>query len=67
MLPAIGGILVDKFGIRKCIFFFNILLVFGQAICTFAAYIVSFDLMLFGRVIYGSSVETLFVAICKKS
>jgi MFS family permease len=41
-LPCVGGVLVDKFGVRKSLFFFSVLLFIGQGICALAAYIEHF-------------------------
>ena len=48
IIPFVGGALLDRFGARKMLLSFTILVVMGQAICAAAGYKNLFNLMLVG-------------------
>lgn len=61
-LPLLGGLLVDYFGVRKCVTLFTLTLVLGQFICTIGAFYKSIWIILFGRFIFGLGGDNLSVA-----
>lgn len=61
IIPFVGGALLDRFGARKMLLSFTILVVIGQAICTAGGYYNSFNLMLVGRAIFGLGAESMYV------
>ena len=62
ILPLIGGLLIDKVGMRFSLLLFTFVLTFGQAVFTYGAYEgKSFGLLLAGRVIFSLSGENMSV------
>ncbi|CEG42787.1 major facilitator superfamily [Plasmopara halstedii] len=62
LLPFFGGVLVDRFGARVMLFAFSTAILAGQFIFATGCSLSSFNLMLFGRVIFGFGGESLGVA-----
>mmetsp|Transcript_21572 Transcript_21572/g.18607 ORF Transcript_21572/g.18607 Transcript_21572/m.18607 type:complete len:222 (+) Transcript_21572:84-749(+) len=62
ILPLIGGLLIDRIGVRVAIVIFSFLLIVGQGVFTLGAYSNSFPLMITGRVIFGLGGESLTVS-----
>lgn len=62
ILPFVGGIIIDKLGVRVGVALFSFILIVGQAVVTFGAATESFTIMLVGRVIFGLGGECLNVA-----
>ena len=58
-LPLIGGLLMDKFGVRSLIYICSALVAIGQAVFAFGVSINSFPIALTGRAIFGCGGETL--------
>ena len=56
----IGGILIDRFGIRKSLFFFSALCVIGAVLTSLKG---SFALMVTGRTVLGLGAESQIVAV----
>ncbi|CAI5744989.1 unnamed protein product [Peronospora destructor] len=61
-LPFFGGVLVDKFGARVMLFAFSMAILTGQVIFATGCSLSNFNLMLFGRVVFGFGGESLGVA-----
>ena len=61
ILPAIGGILLDRIGFRIGLFFFPMILILGQGIFSIGAFYHSYATMAAARGIYGLSGECLTV------
>ena len=53
ILPLVGGIMLDKMGIRLGLVLFTLLVTLGQFVFMLGGYRKSFALMLTGRIIYG--------------
>ncbi|CAH0475668.1 unnamed protein product [Peronospora belbahrii] len=62
VLPFFGGVLVDRFGARVMLFVFSTAILTGQVIFATGCSLSSFNLMLFGRVVFGFGGESLGVA-----
>ncbi|RQM14010.1 hypothetical protein DD237_000296 [Peronospora effusa] len=62
LLPFVGGVLVDRFGARVMLFAFSTAILTGQVIFATGCSLSSFNLMLFGRVVFGFGGESLGVA-----
>jgi len=62
ILPLLGGIIIDRLGVRVGVILFPFILIIGQLVCTFGAALNNFNWMLVGRVIFGFGGETLNVA-----
>lgn len=62
ILPFIGGLVLDYFGINVGLILYNILIILGQSFYTFGSYGHDFNLMVLGRVIIGVGSESLNVA-----
>ncbi|KAL3671796.1 hypothetical protein V7S43_003705 [Phytophthora oleae] len=62
LLPFFGGVLVDRFGARVMLFAFSTAILAGQLIFATGCSLSSFNMMLFGRVVFGFGGESLGVA-----
>lgn len=62
VLPLLGGILLDKIGIRIGLVCFTIVLTIGQLIFTIGGYRESYPIMLTGRFVFGLGGECMTVA-----
>lgn len=62
ILPLLGGLIIDRLGVRVGVTLFPFILILGQLVCTFGAAFDNFNWMLVGRVIFGFGGETLNVA-----
>lgn len=71
ILPLFGGFFIDKLGVRKGCFIFSIILIAGQALCTFSGIFggssnfnstSTYIVMLFGRFIFCLGGENIGVA-----
>lgn len=60
-LPLVGGIFLDKIGVRNGLLLFTVLLCIGQGVVMLGGYRLSFSLMLVGRVIFGIGCESMYV------
>jgi MFS family permease len=65
ILPAVGGLLVDKIGARKGTIIFTFILIVGQGICTWGGAINSYGVLLAGRAVFALGGECLFVSQSK--
>ena len=62
VLPILGGIFLDKVGLRVGIILFSCVLTLGQFVFMIGGYTHHFNTMLAGRVIFGFGGESLSVA-----
>jgi MFS family permease len=62
VLPFFGGVLVDRYGCRRTLLWFSVILVAGQALVAFGVSISSFWVMLLGRLLYSLGGESITVA-----
>ncbi|KAI9916067.1 hypothetical protein PsorP6_008468 [Peronosclerospora sorghi] len=62
LLPFFGGVLVDRYGVRMMLFTFSTAILIGQVIFATGCSLSSFNMMLFGRVVFGFGGESLGVA-----
>ena len=62
VLPLIGGVLVDRVGVRFSLFLFSLLVLAGQIVCVLGAAAGSLPLLLLGRAIFGLGGESISVA-----
>jgi len=62
ILPFFGGYLVDRIGVRAAINIFGFILIIGQAIFAYGAYMSSFGIMVAGRFVFGVGGESLAVS-----
>jgi len=61
ILPLIGGVILDKIGIRNGLLIFTIILCVGQGVFMIGGYRNSFSTMIVGRVIFGIGCESMYV------
>lgn len=61
VMPLIGGVFFDKFGIRKCLIAFTVLVCVGQGLLMVGGYNMSFNELLWGRIIFGIGCEAMIV------
>ena len=61
-MPLLGGLILDKIGIRIGLIIFSIVLTFGSTIFALGAYQHNFAWLLAGRVINGMGSGSLSVA-----
>jgi MFS family permease len=61
ILPLIGGLLLDKLGVRVCLVVFSVLLCTGQLVFMLGGYWNDFNLMIVGRGIFGAGCESMYV------
>ena len=62
VLPVLGGIFLDKIGIRSGLLLFTVILTIGQGIFMIGGYQHDFNTMLAGRVVFGMGGECMGVA-----
>lgn len=62
LLPLIGGIFVDKVGVRLALIGFTSVLTLGQMIFTIGGYKASYTIMMVGRFVFGLGGESMYVA-----
>uniref|UniRef100_A0A7S3CJD5 Lysosomal dipeptide transporter MFSD1 n=1 Tax=Strombidium rassoulzadegani TaxID=1082188 RepID=A0A7S3CJD5_9SPIT len=62
LLPIVGGIFLDRIGIRSGLLLFCVVLTFGQFVFMLGGYQGSYNLMLLGRIIFGMGGECMGVA-----
>ena len=62
VLPILGGVFLDKIGIRSGLLFFTFICTIGQMVFMMGGYQANFELMLAGRVIFGMGGESMGVA-----
>jgi len=62
ILPILGGIFLDKIGIRTGLVLFAFILSVGQFIFMIGGYQGNYNEMLFGRFIFGMGGESMAVA-----
>lgn len=62
ILPLFAGVTVIKFGLRPMYISISIIILLGQLLYSLGCQIVSFELMLFGRFVYGIGGESLNIA-----
>lgn len=62
ILPILGGVFLDRIGIRQGLILFTTILTIGQLVFTMGGYQTNFDLMIAGRVIFGIGGESMCVA-----
>ncbi|KAG0057075.1 hypothetical protein BGZ83_001924 [Gryganskiella cystojenkinii] len=61
ILPWIGGLAADRFGLRKMLLFLSIMVVIGQAVVCWGLERRNVAVMILGRILFGAA-ETLSVA-----
>jgi len=62
VLPILGGLFLDKIGIRSGLLLFTFVLTLGQLVFTIGGYNSDYNTMLAGRVIFGMGGESMSVA-----
>lgn len=62
ILPFIGGVLIDHLGVRIAMNLFGFILIIGQGLFTYGAYIENFSVMVLGRFVFGLGGESLAVS-----
>jgi len=62
ILPIIAGYIVDSIGVRPSMIIFSILVLAGQLLLTYGAYLLSFTVMVAGRVVYSLGADPLNIA-----
>lgn len=62
VLPILGGVFLDRIGIRAGIVLFTVILTIGQMVFMMGGYAASYQLMIAGRVIFGFGGECMNVA-----
>lgn len=62
VLPLIGGLIVDKMGVRVGTFVFSLILVVGQAIFMIGCTYENYPTMMAGRFVFGLGGECLVVS-----
>lgn len=62
MLPLVGGLIVDKLGVRIGTFLFSFILIIGQGVFMAGCTLEWYWLMLVGRFVYGLGGECLCVS-----
>lgn len=61
LLPLVGGIMLDKMGIRNGLVLFTFITCVGQGLFMLGGYNENFVWMIFGRVLFGIGSETMYV------
>lgn len=59
IIPLISGGLINKYGFRKMLIVFTLLITLGQTIFTFGIFMRNIPLAFFGRVVFGMGGESL--------
>lgn len=62
VLPILGGVFLDRIGMRQGLILFTSILTVGQLVFTMGGYQSNFDMMIAGRVIFGIGGESMCVA-----
>ena len=62
ILPIFGGIFLDKLGVRNGLILFTTISTIGQFIFMIGGYQGSYNMMVFGRIIFGAGAESMLVA-----
>jgi len=62
VLPILGGVFLDKIGVRLGLIIFSFILTLGQLVFTLGGYHNNYDMMIAGRVIFGMGGESMGVA-----
>mmetsp|Transcript_32062 Transcript_32062/g.42511 ORF Transcript_32062/g.42511 Transcript_32062/m.42511 type:complete len:81 (-) Transcript_32062:1146-1388(-) len=62
ILPLLGGIFIDKIGIRLGLILFTVVLTAGQLVFAIGGYQASYPMMMLGRFIFGLGGESMTVA-----
>ena len=62
VLPIMGGVFLDKIGIRQGLVLFTFILTVGQLVFTVGGYQANYDTMIAGRIIFGMGGECMNVA-----
>jgi MFS family permease len=63
LIPLFGGYLTDQWGKRLMIVVFSILILFGQFIVSIGCTLKDFNMILFGRFVFGLGGESLMVSL----
>ena len=63
VIPLFGGYLTDQWGKRLMIVIFSILILFGQFIVAIGCSLQDFNMILFGRFVFGLGGESLMVSL----
>ena len=61
ILPLVGGLVIDKMGVRVGTFVFTLIMIIGQSIFMLGATYETFWVMILGRFVFGMGGECLFV------
>lgn len=64
VLPIIGGVLMDKLGVRPGLIVFTVILTIGQLVFAIGGLHESFSIMMLGRFIFGLGGENMTVGQC---
>jgi len=62
ILPIIAGYIVDSIGVRPSMIIFSILVLAGQLLLTYGAWLLNFTVMIAGRVVYSLGADPLNIA-----
>ena len=62
IFPLISGFIIDKFGIRPTFLVFSVLVAIGQILVTLGVSNSSYNIMIAGRLIFGLSYQSQYVA-----
>lgn len=62
ILPLFAGYIVDSLGVRPSMIVFATLVLLGQTVFTFGSYITSFNVMIFGRIVFALGADPLNIA-----
>lgn len=62
VLPILGGVFLDRIGMRSGLILFTTVLTIGQLVFAMGGYSSNFDMMLAGRIIFGMGGESMCVA-----
>jgi MFS family permease len=62
VLPILGGLFLDKIGIRSGLLLFTFILTVGQLVFMIGGYNADYNTMIAGRVIFGTGGESMSVA-----
>lgn len=62
VLPLVGGLIIDKMGVRVGTFVFSSILILGQTIFMLGGYYEKYWLMMMGRFVFGLGGECLVVS-----
>ena len=62
VLPVLGGLAIDRLGLRKMLIFSSAVALAGQVLVVIGVWAARWDVLMTGRAIFGAGTETLCVA-----